>query len=214
MGDESAVERVRSEVVALCRRFPVYGKAAADSVGTSVSSPDALSILRPHGDQGHRFAPCGRGAADPPAPRVPGVYRALHDLRGGGAADADGGQERSQPRALRREQAARRHAEGAREAPGEPRGDRGRRWPASATSCAASASARSLRAASATWSWRSCGTWTRSATCASPPCTAVSRTSRRFAPKSINCGIIVAAASPARTSCRCCRMTDPSDKSK
>jgi hypothetical protein len=25
MGDESTVERVRGEVTALCRRFPVYG---------------------------------------------------------------------------------------------------------------------------------------------------------------------------------------------
>jgi glycine hydroxymethyltransferase len=25
MGDESAVERVRAEVVEICRRFPVYG---------------------------------------------------------------------------------------------------------------------------------------------------------------------------------------------
>jgi hypothetical protein len=25
MGDESVIERVRAEVLALCRRFPVYG---------------------------------------------------------------------------------------------------------------------------------------------------------------------------------------------
>jgi len=30
MGDESALQRVRAEVMALCRRFPVYGQAPGD----------------------------------------------------------------------------------------------------------------------------------------------------------------------------------------
>jgi glycine hydroxymethyltransferase len=40
LGDEAALQRVRADVVAICRRFPVY----------SMSSSDALPLLRPHRD--------------------------------------------------------------------------------------------------------------------------------------------------------------------
>ena len=91
----------------------------------------------------------GRGRADPPPARVPGLRRALHHLRDRRAGHAAGGQDRPAPRAVRREQAARRHHEGAGEAPGVSA--RRSRKPSSTSraSCAASASARSLRGRSA-----------------------------------------------------------------
>jgi len=46
MGDESVIERVRAQVLALCRRFPVYG----DPPRPRPSSLHALPILRSLGD--------------------------------------------------------------------------------------------------------------------------------------------------------------------
>ena len=126
------------------------------------------------GDQGDRLAPRRRGAADPPPPRVPEVRRALHDLRDRGAADAAWSSRAiaaaspstrrklraGMEKALEKRPVAREQIDEARE-------------PHRATRCAASASARSPRARSASWSWRSCAIWTRWPTCASPRCTAV-----------------------------------------
>ena len=83
---------------------------------------DVLPVLRARGDQGHRLAPRRRGPAGASPPRMPAVRRALHDVRVRRAGDAARGQERRDARAVRRVEAALRHAEGAREAPGVERG--------------------------------------------------------------------------------------------
>ncbi len=49
-GEESVIERVRGEVMALCRRFPVYGEHARVRVRPPSSSLHALPILRSFGD--------------------------------------------------------------------------------------------------------------------------------------------------------------------
>src|ERR1700678_3716154 len=56
--------------------------------GACLSTAHALSFLRPYGDSGDRLSSCWRGATDSPAPRVPGMYGALHDFRDGRAVAA------------------------------------------------------------------------------------------------------------------------------
>ncbi len=102
------------------------------------------------------------------------------------------------PRAVRREQAAGGDAKGAGEAPGGPRGDRGRGCADLPQAAQPRRTRDCLARPSASWSWRSCGTSTRSATCVSPPFTAAFRTSRPFARKSISCAGIAAGANTSK----------------
>ena len=139
--------RVRAAAVAeLCRRFPVLRPLSGRRTGSGRQEPHGvLSVLRVRGNQGDRLAPRGRGPAGAPPPRVPALRRALHHLRVRRAGDAAGRQERRDARAVRRGQAARRHAQGAREASRRRSRRSMPRSTTSATSCARSASAKCRR---------------------------------------------------------------------
>jgi glycine hydroxymethyltransferase len=90
-GAEEAVQRVRPQVIELCRRFPVYG----------ANAPHALPVLRPRRNQGERLAPRRRGTPDPAPARVPEVRGTLHHLRDRRTADAARHQGGPRPRGLR-----------------------------------------------------------------------------------------------------------------
>ena len=139
-GSDAAIEKARAAAWPSCAGD--IRSTDREGVQPTARACHALSLLRAPGHQGDRLAARGRRRADPPPSRVPGLRRALHHIRDRRAGDAAGREERPEPRAVRREQAARRHAQGAGEAPREPRSDRrgGRRT--SRASCAASASAK------------------------------------------------------------------------
>ncbi len=109
--------------------------------------------------------PCGRGTANSPAPRMPGVYGTIHDLRDGRVAAPHRRQGRtaaaSPSMRTNCSTECRKRSKSARWAgtPSRPR------WRGSATNCAAWESGKSLRAAWVRWSWRNCASG-RSGLCA------------------------------------------------
>jgi transcriptional repressor NrdR len=117
---------VRAKVLAICARFPVYGERPRRAPrsrpdGEAAAGGAELRMHCPFCSADDTKVIDSRlvseGVAGAPSPRVPVLPRALHHLRGRGAAHAPGDQAGRQPGALQRGQAALRLPARAGEAP-------------------------------------------------------------------------------------------------
>ena len=123
----------------------------ADQDAAQSRTRDAMKcpVLRPSRRQGRRLAREQGRRSHSPAPRVPRVRQALHQLRADRRDPVHGGEEGRHARAVRAAEADRRPAEGVREAAGERRGARGRRRPRRSRRCRSGPRRRSRRPRSA-----------------------------------------------------------------